>query len=128
MMDDLLNELVTRLKEAYGDALHSVILYGSGAATDHHKDFSDLNVLAVLRQVGLDELRNGQKAVEWWIKQKQPAPLLISLEELDEYDEVFPIEFLDIQQARRMLYGPDLIAAMQVDKSNHPSHLEHELS
>lgn len=127
-MDDLLNELVKRLKEAYGDVLHSVILYGSGAATDHHKTFSDLNVMAVLRQVGIDELRKGQKAVEWWLKQKQPAPLLISLEELDEYDEVFPIEFLDIQQTHRMLFGPDLIAAMQVDKTNHRCQVEHELS
>jgi hypothetical protein len=115
-MDDLLNEL------------HSVILYGSGAATDHHKAFSDLNVIVVLRQVSLDELRKVQKAMEWWIKQKQPAPLVISVEELDEYDEVFPIEFLDIQQTHRVLYGPDPIAAMQVDKINHRCQVEHELS
>ncbi len=127
-MDDLLNELVKRLKEAYADDLHSVILYGSGAAMDHDKTFSDLNVIAVLRNVTLGELRRGQKAVEWWIKQKQPPPLLISLDELDEYDEVFPIEFLDIQRSHRMLFGPDLIAGMQVDKTNHRCQMEHEFS
>ena len=76
-MEELLNELVKRLKEAYGDELLSVILYGSGAVTDHHKKYSDLNVLCGLRQVGLVELRKGEKAIRWWLKQKQPPPLFV---------------------------------------------------
>ena len=127
-MDELLSELVKRLQEAYGSDLVSVILYGSGAVTDHHTKYSDLNILCVLQQVGLTELRKGEKAVQWWIKQKQPAPLLFSVEEVGCYDEVFPIEFLDIQQNHRVLYGGDPIATMQVDKTNHRRQVEHELS
>src|ERR1039458_8974297 len=127
-MDELLNELVKRLQEAYGSDLVSVILYGSGAVTDHHTKYSDLNVLCTLQHVGLVELRKGEKAIQWWIKQKQPAPLLLSVEEVGCYDEVFPIEFLDIQQNHRVLYGEDPIASIQVDSTNHRRQLEHELS
>ena len=127
-MEDLLSELVERLKDTYGNDLKSIILYGSGAAKDHHKNFSDLNILCVLQHVGMAELRKGEKAVQWWIKQKQPAPLLLSTEEFRCYDEVFPIEFLDIQQIHRILYGEDPIAAVQVDRTYHRRQVEHELS
>ncbi len=127
-MEALLNELVKRLKDVYGNDLVSVVLYGSGAATDHHKKHSDLNVLCTLRHVGLAELRQGEKAVQWWIKQKQPAPLLLSAEEVRGRDDVFPIEFLDIQQTHRILYGEDPFASIQVDRTNHRRQVEHELS
>jgi len=127
-MEELLTELVERLKQTYGDTLVSVVLYGSAAASDHHKKHSDLNVICALQQVGMDELRKGQKTIEWWTKQKQPAPLLLSVEELRGYDEVFPIEYLDIQQSHRVLYGEDPIATIQVDRTNHRRQLEHELS
>ena len=127
-MEELLNELVKRLQEAYGDDLASVILYGSGAARDHHSKYSDLNVICTLRHVGLAELRKGEKAVQWWMKQKQPAPLFVSLNDICCRDDVFPIEFLDIQQSRRVLYGEDLFASIEVDKTNHRRQVEHELS
>ena len=127
-MEQLLNELVLRLKEAYGDGLLSVILYGSGAVTDHHSKYSNLNVLCVLRQVGLPELRKAEKAMRWWLKQKQPAPLFVSAEEVRSSDDVYPIEYLDIQQNHRVLHGEDLYASIQVDRSNHRRQVEHELS
>lgn len=128
IMEELLSELVKRLKDAYQDDLVSIILYGSGAATDHHKKHSDLNVLCALRRVGLAELRQGEKAIQWWIKQKQPAPLLLSAEEIRCQDDVFPIEYMDIQQSHRVLYGDDPFGSIQVDKSNHRRQVEHELS
>jgi hypothetical protein len=127
-MDELLTELVKRLQEAYGTELASVILYGSGAVSDHHTKYSDLNVLCTLQRVGLEELRKGEKAFQWWIKQKQPAPVLFSVEEVGCYHEVFPIEFLDMQQSHRVLYGDDPIASIQVDRTNHRRQVEHELS
>lgn len=126
--EELLGELLKRLKEAYGGDLQSAILFGSGAMADHHTKYSNLNVLCVLRRLGLDDLRKGQKAVEWWIKQKQPAPLLVTLEEVDCRSDVYPIEFLDIQQSHRVLHGDDPFASIQVDRTNHRRQVEHELS
>ena len=125
--EKLLDELVKRLRETYGDDLVSVVLYGSAVSGDYQKKYSDLNVLCTLRQVGVSELRRGEKAIAWWIKQKQPAPLLLSLEETKNSHDAFPIEFLDIQQSHRVLHGEDLVAGIQVDTRQHRRQVEHEL-
>ncbi len=126
-MEKLLNELVSRLREAYGDELVSVVLYGSAASGEYHKNFSDLNVLAVLKRVGVSELERGRAAVGGWRKQKQPLPLFLSREEIENASDVFPVEFLDIQHNHRILYGEDVAAQMTIDTGQHRRQVEHEL-
>lgn len=126
-MEDLLNELVDRLKQAYGSDLLSVVLYGSAVSSDYHEKHSDLNVLGVLARLGLAELERGASAVQWWAKRGQPAPLLLSAEEIRDSSDVFPIEFLDIKESYRVLHGTDLVAGIQVDTARHRQQLEHEL-
>lgn len=128
-MDKLLNELVTRLKEALADDLLSVVLYGSAASGERHARFSDLNVICVLPNVGAPELTKAAKTVQWWtLTHKQPPPLLMSSSEIECRNDVFPIEFLDIQQNRRVLYGSDPFANVHVDRAYHRAEVEHEIS
>ena len=130
-MEKLLGELVKRLHEAYEDDLVSVVLYGSAAGGDYQEKFSDLNVLCVLRVVGVPELRKAEKAVEWWVKQKQPAPqpapMLLSVEEIANAHDAFPIEFLDIRQTHRLLFGKDLFSGVEVSAPHHRQQVEREL-
>ena len=126
-MDKLLDELVSRLKGAYGEELVSVVLYGSAAAGEFHEKFSDLNVLCVLKSIGLQELEKGEAAVGWWLKQKQPLPLFLSREEVENSQDAFPIEFLDIHHNRRVLYGEDVVAEIEIKTSQHRRQVEHEI-
>ncbi len=50
-MPDALDQLVEKLRNALGQDLVSVVLYGSAAVGDHHGKFSDYNVLCVLSSV-----------------------------------------------------------------------------
>jgi hypothetical protein len=86
-----------------------------------------LNVLCVLRVVGVPELRKAEKAVEWWVKQKQPAPLLLSVEEAGNAHDAFPIEFLDIRQTHRLLFGKDLFSGVEVSAPHHRQQVEREM-
>ncbi len=126
-MEKLLNELVKRLQEAYGEDLISIVLYGSAAGGDYHEKFSDLNVLCVLRVVGVPELRKTGPAVKWWLDKKQPVPLLLSVEEIENAHDAFPIEFLDIQQNHRMLFGKDVVSGIRVSTLHHRQQVEREL-
>ena len=126
-MEQLLNELVKRLQEAYEDDLITVTLYGSAASGDFHEKFSDLNVLCVLRVVGLPELRRASNAVEWWVSQKQPAPLLLSAEEAANASDAFPVEFLDMRENHRVLFGKDVVSTIEISTRNHRQQVEHEL-
>lgn len=126
-MDKLLDEMVSRLKGAYGQDLVSVILFGSAAAGEFHEKFSDLNVLCVLKSLGLRELEKGEEAVGWWLKQKQPLPLFLSQEEVGHSQDAFPIEFIDIQHNHRVLHGEDVVAKIDVKPQQHRRQVEHEI-
>lgn len=126
-MEKLLKELVNRLTAAYGADLASVVLFGSAAAGEFHEKFSDLNVLCVLNSVGVRELEKGEEAVAWWLKQKQPLPLFLSREEVENSQDAFPIEFLDIQHNHRILHGEDVVPEIAVKTPQHRRQVEHEI-
>ncbi len=105
----------------------SVILYGSGAGQDHHAKFSDLNVLCVLKEITPRELADAEPILRWWREQGHPLPTLMSEEEVHNSADCFPIEFRDMKDRRRVLYGPDLIAEVKVDGKFYRAQVEHEL-
>lgn len=125
--EKLLQEFVKRMQDSLGEDLLSVMLYGSAASGDFHPDYSDLNLLAVLRVVGVPELRRAGKTIEWWAAQKQSSPLLLSLEEANNAADAFPIEFQDISHSHRLLHGRNLFAATQINPQHHRRQVEHEL-
>ena len=80
-----LDEFVSRMQKAAGENLHSVILYGSAAAGDYNPEFSNLNLLCILRETSFSKLSAVRRVVEWWYRQKHPAPLVMTEEELEEF-------------------------------------------
>jgi nucleotidyltransferase-like protein len=126
-MEQKLQQLVEHLREAHQDRLLSVILYGSGATGDHHEQFSDLNVLCVLKQVTPAELGASEPVFKWWRAQGNPSPLLLSDQEARTSSDCFPIEFKDMQERRRVLYGQDVMDGLSIDKSFYRAQIEHEL-
>ncbi|HTR37838.1 MAG TPA: hypothetical protein VMH80_18145 [Bryobacteraceae bacterium] len=126
-MEKTLQELVDRLREAQRDHLVSVVLYGSAAGSSHHHKASDLNVLCVLTRVTPAELRASEPIFEWWRKQGNPSPLLLSEEELRNSTDCFPIEFHDMQERRRVLFGPDVVKDLVIDKTFYRAQVEMEL-
>lgn len=127
MNEQLLGELAQRLKDSLADQLVSVVLYGSAAAGDFQEKVSDYNVLCVLKQVGAEELEKAYPAVDWWMKKKQPAPVFLSTEEVENAHDAFAIEFLDIRAAYRLLYGDDVVKTIEVEPAHHRHQVEHEL-
>lgn len=126
-MEQQLTALVDRLKPAFGDSLISAILYGSAAVGDYHEHSSDLNVLCVLSQITPHELVQSEPVFRWWRESGNPPPLLLSEEEVRTSTDSFPMEFSDLRQHRRLLYGRDVIESLHVDRSYYRAQVEHEL-
>jgi len=122
-----LTDLATRLKNAAGSNLLSVILYGSAATEEFHEGHSDLNILCVMQSLGRDDLSKLHAASAWWVKKGHPAPLFFTLEELHHSADVFAIELLDIQAAHRILHGQDLMTAIHIPMNLHRLQVEREL-
>jgi hypothetical protein len=127
VVEQKLTELVKRLQPAFGDELVAAILYGSAAAGDYHQHSSDLNVLCVLKRIGPHELVQSEPVFRWWRDQGNPPPLLLSEEEVQSSTDSFPMEFHDMQEQRRVLYGTDVIAPLTIDRSFYRAEVEREL-
>lgn len=122
-----LTEIVTRLRQASGENLVSVILYGSAAGGEFHPQFSNLNLLCVLRDTSFPKLNRLAPAVRWWTKQKHRPPLLFAREELERSAGVFAIEFFDMQRRHRVLFGEDVLGSLQIPLHWHRRQVEYEL-
>ncbi len=127
-MDGKLNELVSRLKEAAGKNLESVILYGSAARGDFHPGTSDLNVLCTLVSIDVNELQRIAPVVTWWTRElKEPAPLLFLTEELEKSTDVYAIESLDVKRSHKVLFGKDVVANLEIPMNLHRVEVERNL-
>ena len=122
-----INEFVERLTSAAGSNLESVLLYGSAASDEFHAEYSDVNVLCIVRELSASALQALAPAVNWWTRSKHPAPLIFTWEELNRSADVFPIEMLDMQRRHRVLHGADVLKSVKVPLDLHRVQLEHEL-
>jgi hypothetical protein len=104
-----------------------VALFGSAASEEFHPDFSDINLLCVIRELSAADLAKIAPAVNDWTKKQFPAPLIFTHAELKHAADIFAIELLDIRERHRILHGEDIFANMQVPMGMHRIQLEHNL-
>jgi hypothetical protein len=109
-----LDELVTRLKEAFGAELRAVVLYGSAAAGEHIAARSDYNVLVLVDSLSTERLRAASAVTQAWIKGGNPAPLTLTTGEWRASADIFPMEYADILERHRILHGDAPMAGMRV--------------
>lgn len=102
------------LKATHGKNLVSVILYGSAAAGDFVQKQSDYNILIALERIGPADLRDAHACVREWSRMGNPIPVYFTVSELKNAADVFPIEFHQMTIAHKVLYGPDLVAELQI--------------
>lgn len=112
------NELVTQLKEAYGQTLRSVVLYGSAVAGEHIAKKSDYNILVVLDAVPLDRLAAVGAVLRAWGEAGNPAPMMFTSAEWRSSADVFPMEYADILERHTVLHGADPCDGITVDRAD----------
>lgn len=121
------DDFTQRIKAVCGEDLRAVVLFGSAAAGDHAGTTSDYNVLVVLARLGTAELSALSGVTAQWAKDGNPPPLLFTPDGLRRSADVFPIEFSDIKENHRVLFGQDPLADLTVDLKHLRFELEHEL-
>jgi hypothetical protein len=122
-----LTHLVDALRAAHGENLSAVVLYGSAAAGDHIELRSDHNLLIALNRITAEDLSLSQVPMREWQGLGQPMPVYFSVEELNDAADVFPIEFLQMEKARKVLYGRDPFEFVQISRANLRHQTEYEL-
>jgi predicted nucleotidyltransferase len=125
--EKVIGEFIERLRAPLAANLVSVILYGSAAEGEFHPEYSDLNLLCVLRDASFPALARMVDVVQWWRGKKHHPPLVLTRQELTASADVFSIEFVDMKQRYRVLFGEDVLRDLNVPMQMHRAQLEYEL-
>jgi len=121
-----LEELVGQLQKVYGAQLRSVVLYGSAAAGEHIPKRSDYNVLVIVDELTMEHMRAGAAVARAWGEDGNPPPLTFTLDEWQGSSDIFPMEYADILERHRVLFGTPPFSGIAVDARNLRLQLEHE--
>jgi len=122
-----LGNFIEDLRATHKDNLASVILYGSAATGEFIKWQSDYNVLVALNRITPEDLRLAQAPMREWQRMGHPVPVYFTVSELQNAADVFPIEFHQMQSARIVLYGEDVLANLKVNDDYLRLQTEYEL-
>ena len=125
--EDKLQELVSRVHYACGENLVSVVLYGSAARDDYHEQYSDVNVMVVLRDLSPTATGAGRSS-DWWSHEEKLRPA-------DHHDAggscasrrmCLPLRCSTFS-GPRTLSGEDVVSAIEVPMNLHRVEVEHDL-
>jgi hypothetical protein len=119
MNERALQELIDRLRAAHGSGLASVLAYG--------RPGGEPEILVVLDGIRPADLRAAHDAVETWVSAGNPPPVYFTSAEIADASDVFPVEFLDMAENRRVLAGRDPLEGLDVSRRNLRHQVEYEL-
>jgi hypothetical protein len=126
-VEQILQTFSREAQELYEGDLLAIILYGSAATGDHVPGASDINIALVVREVTPAILRKAAGRLGAWRRHGFSTPLFFDPETLQSSLDVFPIEFLDMQERHRILWGQDLLAPLRIGRDNLRLQCEQEL-
>ena len=113
-----LEELVRQLQLAYGAGLRSVVLFGSAVAGEHNPKKSDYNILVIVDSLPLDKLRAVAAVSKAWAEDGNPPPMTFTNSEWRASADIFPMEYADILERHRVLFGTPPFEGIKVTPSD----------
>ena len=121
---NILNAFSQCLQDIYHDELLSIMLYGSAASGEFIDRHSNLNLIAVLRNTDLEILGKASKLIH---KYKMVNVLFLTKDYIASSIDVFPVEFLDMQDNYFVIHGEDILKDIHIDIRNLRFQCEQEL-
>ncbi len=109
-------EIVEDLQGIYGEALQSVILYGSGARGDYVVGKSDINFLVVLAENDAGDLEKILPMIPKWKKRAVATPLFMTKALIGSSVDVYPVEFLNMKRHYQVIHGEDVLKDLIFEK------------
>ena len=123
-----LDQVTAQLQSAYGRALRAVVLYGSAARASATAGAprGGYDLLVVVDELGMDELRRVAPTARAWNESGNPSPLTLTTLEWRASADVFPMEYADVLEAHRVLAGVLPLDGIAVEPADLRRQLEHQ--
>jgi hypothetical protein len=109
------------------EKIHSVYIVGSALTADYDPKSSDINSVIVLHKMDFKFLELLAPVGKKFGKKQVAAPLIMTPAYIEDSQDVFPIEFLNIQLHHHTVWGEDIFKALNIRKSDLRHQCEREL-
>jgi predicted nucleotidyltransferase len=113
-IETALEALVVQLREAGGANLLGVALYGGLAKGRFTPGVSDVNVLIVVAEAGLERVLPLAPAITAALRDFRIVPFVVTPEDLRASARLFPGKIFDIEASHRVLWGDVHLAGIRV--------------
>jgi hypothetical protein len=113
--------------KVFGSELVSLIVYGSAATGSYVKGKSDINLLVVLTEAGMNRLDAAFDTVKYWKKRKVATPLMMTKAFIETSLDSYPIEFLNMKNSHILVYGENVLANLAFQPADLRLQIEREL-
>ena len=109
----ILPEITKDFKSLYGDDLVSIILYGSATGKDFQPERSDINLMIVLTEKGIEQLDLAFDLVGKWRKKGMAVPLFLTEHYITTSLDVFPVEYLNFRNHHEHVFGKEILKDLE---------------
>jgi predicted nucleotidyltransferase len=117
-IQQLLQRYVKETTALVGGQLEGILLYGSAVRGEFLPGRSNINLLLMLSSYDREGLKRYAKAHKRWSREQFVVPLVVTEAELTRPGTVFPLEYLEIQEQHRVLWGRDPFIGMHIDRTH----------
>jgi hypothetical protein len=106
---DVFTEITEDYRNLFADDLLSIVLYGSATGAGYRPGKSDINFMIQLSENGIEQLDRAFETVSKWRKRNVAVPLFLTPSYLETSLDVFPVEYLTLQNNYTLVYGEDIL-------------------
>lgn len=126
-MQAILEDVTSRLKDLFGNGLLSVVLYGSAVRGTYRKGVSDINILVLVEESRPQEFFEMGRVLKPFLRKHRLNPKVMTRDEFASSADVFPLEYSDIKDAHKVLYGDEGILNIDLRSAHLCYELEEKL-
>lgn len=120
-------KLLKQLQDTLGEDLLGLAVFGSAAGDRYIKGRSDINLMILTSDDSGHRLSRLTDFYQQWAPAMVAVPVVVTPSYLATSLDVFPIEFLVMSAERKLLYGQDPLADLQINPAHLRLQLEREL-
>ncbi len=115
------------VRAALGDGFLAAYLRGSVLTAGFDERRSRIDILVIARSLDLDVLDAVAAAIPPDRKPPHFSPLLLTRHQVEKSLDVFPIEWIDIQERHLLIEGQDVLGGYEVPRAHFRLQIEQEL-
>lgn len=111
----LLKSYTKDVTKTYGSELEGIVLYGSAVRGEFIPGRSNLNIVLVMSSYDLAILKKYNGIHTRWSKEQVVVPLFLTAADIQSSASLFPLEYQDIHDCHRLLWGQDPFVGLHID-------------